>query len=585
MKFKQHTLHLLVCSALAGMAATATLPAQAASGTRLSATAQGNVLKVASGDTFQIASTTTLSKLVLGEGAKVTAPDGYSVTLTVNGVGLPQTARTYVGNVVLTVTQNIDVSYTSSGPGTAPEVLHHVLRTGLYVKDGAIVDAKSVSAIVQGGTVTNASADGITIRSQEETFNGVIVEGASTYTLNQPTIHLVGNGGNDFVGFGAAVKAGGTSNLTVNNARIVTQGAIRTAAFVGDSATLNVNNSRLSASNGTLPSDYTFTVATGKLMEVPWVLGLTGNNRATNLVGSATANYSNSRIKAQAWGALSTDDVTSVRLNVTDSQVDVVDSGYGSYAIGDAVNTFTRTRFKVADMALIMANGTASGTFNQCVVDSGRFGVMMHSNSGGVLTIQDSRITSQAATVQVKSSSPTINIRNAQLSAANGLLIQAVVNDDPYMTELGFPAGGSTVVATLSDSTLSGDIVNGNTASGTVSVTLSNTKLTGAITEATTTHATAADGTALSFSHPELYYLVGEFIHTYASTGMGMSVALSSGSTWVVNQSSYLSSLTVSKDSRVKAPQGKTLTMTVNGVVTALKPGKSYSGTIVLSVV
>jgi hypothetical protein len=587
---KQRTLPWVLSACLtAGLAVGLTPVAQAAakatqtkrSTTFTSQRLQGTSLTVQANETLTISSSLYLSQLTLGSGASVAAPTGYSVTLTVDGVGVAQEARTYRGNIVLTVTEDIDVSYEASDGDT----LDHVLRTGVYVNDGAVVAGKSVSAIVQGGTVTNTQADNITIRSLEEKFNGVIVEGASTYTVNRPLIQLTGNGGDDFVGYGAAIRAAGTSSLTVNNANIITKGAIRTAAFAGDSATLTVRNSSLSAYGGTLPDDYEWTVSTGKMMEVPWMLGITGNNRATNLVGSATANYIHSNIKSQAWGALSIDDTTDVALNATQCYVEVVESGYGSYSIGAALNTFTATTFKVPDMALIMANGEASATFQGgSVVKSGRFGVMMHGNDGGVLTIKDSSFDTQAAVIQAKSSNPTIDIDNASLKSANGLLIQAVVNDDPYSVYTGATLSGSNVTAVLSNSTLSGDIVNGNTTTGAVAVTLSNTQLTGAITEASTTHATASDGTELTFDHPELYKLVGEFVHTYASTGYGMTVSLAGRSTWTVNKTSYLTSLTIGSNSAVKAPGGRKLTMTVDGTATAITPGKSYSGVIVISV-
>ena len=47
--------------------------------------------------------TTTLSKLTLKEGAKLTAPEGKYVQLTVDGVGRQQAPGTYQGEVVLTV--------------------------------------------------------------------------------------------------------------------------------------------------------------------------------------------------------------------------------------------------------------------------------------------------------------------------------------------------------------------------------------------------------------------------------------------------------------------------------------------------
>ena len=76
--FKPTPLQILLCAAWAGPVLWPQI-GHAAAG--------DPVLKVAAGKTVQITQTTPLSKLVLGQGASVTATDGYSVTLKVNGVG------------------------------------------------------------------------------------------------------------------------------------------------------------------------------------------------------------------------------------------------------------------------------------------------------------------------------------------------------------------------------------------------------------------------------------------------------------------------------------------------------------------
>ncbi len=64
-------------------------------------------------------------------------------------------------------------------------------------------------------------------------------------------------------------------------------------------------------------------------------------------------------------------------------------------------------------------------------------------------------------------------------------------------------------------------------------------------------------------------------------TGCGATKTVASGSTWVVDQKYEMKGhLDLQKGATVKAPDGSLLTMTVNGVETAIQPGK-YSGTIV----
>jgi hypothetical protein len=62
-----------------------------------------------------------------------------------------------------------------------------------------------------------------------------------------------------------------------------------------------------------------------------------------------------------------------------------------------------------------------------------------------------------------------------------------------------------------------------------------------------------------------------------------LAVTLENGSTWIVPADSTLTSLTISDNSTVSAPEGKTLVMTVDGKETPIQSG-TYTGTIVISV-
>ena len=62
----------------------------------------------------------------------------------------------------------------------------------------------------------------------------------------------------------------------------------------------------------------------------------------------------------------------------------------------------------------------------------------------------------------------------------------------------------------------------------------------------------------------------------------GVIVSFDKDSVWTVAGTSYVTSLTIAKGAVIKAPKGKTLTMTVNGVKTQIAPGK-YTGKIILT--
>ena len=68
-----------------------------------------------------------------------------------------------------------------------------------------------------------------------------------------------------------------------------------------------------------------------------------------------------------------------------------------------------------------------------------------------------------------------------------------------------------------------------------------------------------------------------------ASPANGIIVSLENSSAWTVNGESHITGLCISGDSAVKAPEGKKLTMSVNGVETAPVPGE-YRGEILLTI-
>lgn len=531
------------------------------------------VVTLATGESWVVSQTTELARLIIGDNATITAPDGYSLTMTVNGVGTAIKAGVYTGRIVLTVTENINVKYNDMGLNTT-----YRFRTGVYVADGAVVPAKSVAAITQPGYITDSAAVNVQITSREEKFNGIMVTGNSKYAIRNPKIALTGNGGNDFVGFGAAIMSTDTAQVTVDRALIKNQGCVRGAVFVGGNSTMQVNDSELEVQNGTLPSDYAGGPLGngGVMMEVPWVLGLKGNNRATIVVGNGTAYYNRCRLKAQAWGVLSTDAVQNVKLYATNCQIKTVESGYGAYADGNSLDTFSGCQFDVTDYGLIMTNG--SGIFTDgCLVNSGRFGVMVHSGGSGTLTVNGRSVfNTEKAVIQVKSSYPTIVVDHAELHAKNGVILQAMVNDDPKANS-GMGGGARQIKAAFSNTRLKGDLVTSMTTLGELNVTLQNTQLQGAITTATAKSVGVID---------EAHYTnIGEITQTYCATNdqYGVTVTLDATSKWLVNQTSYLTGLTIAEGAVVAAPGGGSLTMTVDGVATAIKAG-TYAGKIILTV-
>jgi len=77
---------------------------------------------------------------------------------------------------------------------------------------------------------------------------------------------------------------------------------------------------------------------------------------------------------------------------------------------------------------------------------------------------------------------------------------------------------------------------------------------------------------------------LGDLINTPArAVNNGMIVSLKGGTVWTVTGTSYLTSLTID-DGSIDAPERSKVAMTVNGARTEIKPGKTYTGNIVLTV-
>ncbi len=569
-------------------------------------------LDVPSGETYVVGDMTTLQHLTIAEGGVLKAAPGYSVTMLVNGVetgggiavfdtgeklpltpfdppGATPAAKnggytiinpgSYHGNIALYVTPEMLLDRGAPfGPGNEP--FQWPYRTGLYI-DGGVVKAKSVLAAVQAGTVTDTYASGLKMTSTGDYFNGVMFMGDSNYVLYNPMLSFTGNGHDDFGGFGAAIRVAGTSNVTINRATIITDGVTRSAVWVGGEGTAIVNDSRIETGLGTLPADWLggpFPPGTGgSMLTVPWMLGISGNCRATSVVSSGSATYNNCYIQAQQWGALSTDMCRGGKLTANNSMIKVLESGYGAYNDQQCDDYFDKTTFDVPDYGLIHTGPGTSTFTNQCVVNSDRWGIMFHGGAPGTVNINKGSVFNTGLTTfLMKNSYPTLNIDNAALNPGNGIILHSMLSDDPMSPD---QSGGDTAIdANFSNMTVTGDIVNTNTTKCDVNVKLTNVVMTGAITTGTQQFLGVYPRTMDTRTD------IGMVSTTYAPTSdaYGITASVDAGSTWVVTKTSYLTSLSFGLGG-IQAPAGYRISLTVNGKPMGFKPG-SYMGAIVVKV-
>ncbi|MFJ2259267.1 hypothetical protein ACIOKD_13160 [Streptomyces sp. NPDC087844] len=643
--------------AIAGLAVTPALTAPAsAHSTKHTAghPKDGKTLTVGSGEILELTGTTTVSRLVIEEGGVVAAPEGYRLTLTVNGVetgaklheltdgygGLATAvaAGTYRGRVVLDVAVANDVTFSD---------LSFPMRQALYVDAAGVDESRSVPSNVRGGTVTDTAARDIILLSNGESYNGVYVAGGGSYTLTRPRIAFDGNGRCDFIGYGASVVGTGEgTTLVLDGAVIKNEGVVRTAVIADATANVVVKNSTLHCADGShVPAEYpeTGTGDTRYMITVPWMLGLSGNVRTTNLLGASTrASYVNSSITSETWGALSVDGGSRCTLTAINSHIgNTKGQGYGSYAIGSVTEHFLGCTFDVGDYALIHWGASAHygdstkeavAALNDSleiglskaelrklpvrstVVDAGRFMVLWYA-AGSVTVDGGTRVTTGKTTFMCKAVAAEVTVDGsggATLRPGNGVIFQLMDTDrpssvpvtgKPWKTEMtgtyteptGSPAKSSTWVTTSAQATdatasftdieLSGDFYNavrggGNAGLQGQNLVLAFTRSTlkGVISATTTKHRvptlTIAD-----------YREISEVTNTVSPVvNNGVVVTLGSGSSWTVTKTSHLSALTLAADATVRAPRGRTVTLTVDGTPTAIEAGHSYTGALTLTV-
>ena len=590
--------------------------------------------------------TTTLSKLTLKEGAKLTAPEGKFVQLTVDGVGRQQAPGTYQGEVVLTVAEcyHMPPHGLMLMMGRSEE-----FRNTAVIENNRVVEAKGVPALVQAGTITGEEARGVVLSSDEEDFNGILVTGDSQYTVSDAHIDLDGHGYNDFMGCGAAITAIDNAHLTIRDSEITMSGVTRCAVHVGGDSVVHVDNCRIENHS---PDDPEW------MGDFSWGIGVTGTNRLVQLCDNGTVYYTNCNLKTNGWGVFSIDGCDdSANIYVKDCRVELSGPrahGYGAFCIGDRnIVRFDHSRVHVDGYPLMvrgMIGAARAEIVNGCEITGNRFGVFVLGDKNTPVTIADSSLVTGKSTICVKGSATDFHISNSVLRPGNGVVLQLMDNDeagmdvDAVMVPVGrrdeyVPGRSLTAFDPAVDVSveLSGMSVEGDFFNSTTNLHRERNCIKGGMNTQPTFGGMFAppagtesilDGPPQGQDHPnphvdhdaelrgpknllvemkdarvegvisaaEQAYREGvtridqynrlelsNVTQTAAPTvNNGVLVRLDRFSTWLVTGTSYITSLDLAPNAILKGAGGRKLVMTVDGVETAVAPGH-YEGKIVLS--
>lgn len=379
------------------------------------------------------------------------------------------------------------------------------------------------------------------------------------------------------------------------------QGGVRSANVLGDNATLSVINSKITSGS--------------------WAV------LSTDSCSSPLVNVLDSTLKIlpKSKGGMTSGNF---------SYSSRYGSGYGSYLIGNAVENFYGTTISGTTYGAILCGGTANyksskgsitlknadgeevGTFTgkkkTSKIDS-VFGFMSH-NNGTINVLDGTKVNSQEAVFLYKAGNVTFHADNAALSSKSNVLLQMMDNDDStvgatngsggpvfnttFSEKSGWPSKNGNVTTSSSQSgtvnlnlengTYTGNVYNGtgyySQSGDTLNVTLEKkAALNGAIALTETRHINENGKQNTSFTINEYYYLGHVANRLYNNGNSKIAVTLKDGAVWKLTGTSTLTSLTVTNGT-IKAPKGKTVTMTVDGVKTKIVKGNTYTGSIKLTI-
>ncbi len=393
--------------------------------------------------------------------------NGKLVTLLVDGVETQYDGGEVPAGGVLVETEpfgEFPCNFTMSGKPT--------YRAGLVIDAQGIARAQSASAVIQGGAYDGERAKNIRISSTSHNFNGVMVVGGK-YEISDSEFDFdsISDGSDvcDFNGYGAVLGAFKGGRLILDRVKVRSAGVAKPAVYC-DSSDVVLKDSYIKVAGGRLYDGYVNSADVSKMVAPPWVLGITGNARGTNLVGKDSSFIVvNSDTNANQWGVLSTDVGSGMQMCILDSSLTLLGenlsevdrknpylgkygSGYGTYVLGTD-ELFCGAEINVGTYAVNLSGGNAvfkssrghflfrskldgavlyegDGKGRPSVIHSDVFGFMAH--SGGRLTVTDgTQVHCTDAPFHLKSGGVHLEISDgASFHTPSDVLIQLIDDDD-----------------------------------------------------------------------------------------------------------------------------------------------------------
>ncbi len=446
----------------------------------------GLIVTLRRGATWLVTGASYLSMFVMFDDSSVSAPEGKRVIMTVDGVRKNIVPGIYRGDIRFELIDEVpcigkyEVVSEHSPTGIKNVHYEHQYESALTVDTDdsgktTVRKNKSATSMLVGSEFDDNGIRGGTVVNECPRANIITVLDGE-YRISDMKIESRAHGADDFEAYGASIAVAGKAKVVVDNVTIDNVGAVCTAVDAVEKADLLVMNSTIKTKG--LDPDTCWADA---MTEVPWVLGLKGSVRSTNVCDEAHATYYNCDMVSNGWGVLSTDDISDgAQHNIVNTKAvieedGIFDSGYVVYALGGI-----RTKLFGVEMSSPDYPITFGGNSNDIYIGSskkenlikylgtdsllaketngyddvdpratklhgGCYALMWHHVCTGKVTIEDAELSGDRCVFLMKAiegnmfghimppSSPVLEVKNCTLASKNGVILHLMENDDAGM--------------------------------------------------------------------------------------------------------------------------------------------------------
>lgn len=370
-----------------------------------------------------------------------------------------------------------------------PEGIPHAQRKPqIKVTDGELAAFGKEAKIA--GTITKEKADELELTCDKDTIDGILIDGASKYCINNAKINLSGNCINDFDGNGAGIQALGSAVVEVANTEIVVEGVLRSCLNANEYATMYVHDSTLICKGGEVPEGWPGHDLIGGpgMVSAPPSMGVSGHSRLSLTEGNAHSYFKNCKVISDGWAGLSTDGSWGdCYLQIENCDIEVKNPGYGTFSDEGCLVVVDNCNIKTASHT-IMLDRKGRARMSDIQAESGKyfayfFSVLGNTSQISELIVNNSTIHTGEESILVSGCNAYVDMRNTKISSDKGIVIASEISSDPMNSpmEPGEKVYGIKIV--LSDMEVCGDIVHVD-ANRTMAVSIRHTSIHGGIQNA-----------------------------------------------------------------------------------------------------